>query len=77
MVLPVCYLCRGRRDVQVFERALANKTAVVKKDTEVEYFSITCMWLQKIIIHNKTKEKSEALESNGLLLLGFIPDSIS
>ncbi|XP_078361952.1 centrosome and spindle pole-associated protein 1-like isoform X2 [Oculina patagonica] len=25
---------RGKRDVQVFERALANKTAVVKKDTE-------------------------------------------
>ncbi|KAJ7326524.1 Centrosome and spindle [Desmophyllum pertusum] len=30
----IIQLLRGRRDVHVFERALANKTAVVKKDVE-------------------------------------------
>ena len=39
----VVSLYRGKRDVHVFERALANKTAVVKKDAEVHiWFVITC-----------------------------------
>ena len=32
----VLFYSRSRRDVQVFERALANKTAVVKKEGEVK-----------------------------------------